>query len=72
MPITKANLENWFSYHAPTPEQLPKYQAIREAAKAFAEVIVANTPSSADQTVAIRHLRDSVMSANASIACGGE
>jgi hypothetical protein len=72
MPITKANLENWFTYHSPTPEQLPKYQAIREAAKHLAEVILENTPPSADQTVAIRHIRDAGMIANASIACGGE
>lgn len=49
MPITKAQLENWFTYHSPTSEQLPKYQAIREAAMKFAEVIVENTPPSADR-----------------------
>jgi hypothetical protein len=72
MPITKANIENWFTYHSPTPEQLPKYQAIREAAKQFAEVIVENTPPSADQTTAIRKVREATFTANASIACGGE
>jgi len=70
--ITKANLENWFSYHSPTPEQLPKYQAIREAAKHFAEVVVENTPPSADQTAAVRKIREATFTANASIACGGE
>lgn len=70
--ITKANLENWFTYHAPTSEQIPSYQAIREAGLAFAEVILANTPPSADQTAAIRKIREAVFTANASIACGGE
>jgi len=70
--ITKANLENWFTYHSPTQDQLPKYQAIREAGKAFAEVVVANTPPSADQTAAVRKIREAVMTANQSIACGGE
>lgn len=70
--ISKAMLENYFTYHSPTPEQLPKYKAIREAALAFAEVVVANTPSSADQTAAVRKVREAVMTANQSIACGGE
>jgi hypothetical protein len=72
MPITQANLENWFTYHSPPPEQLPKYAAIREAAKTFAEVVVANTPPSADQTAAVRKIREATMTANQSIACGGE
>jgi len=72
MTITKDNLENWFMYHSPTPEQLPKYLAIREAGRAFAECVVANTPSSADQTAALRKIREAVMTANQSIACNGQ
>ena len=71
MAISQENLTNWFTYHSPTPDQLPKYQAIREAALNLAQVIVANSPPSADQTAAIRHIREGVMTANASIACGG-
>lgn len=70
--ITNANLENWFTYHSPTPEQLPKYLAIREAARKFADVIVENTPPCADQTVAVRKIREATMVANQSIACNGE
>ena len=65
-------LENWFSYHTPTEEQKLQYQEIRDAAKAFAKVVVANTPASADQSAAIRLLRECVMTANASIACNGQ
>jgi hypothetical protein len=72
MTISVADLENWFTYHSPTPDQLPKYQAIREAGKNLAKAIVDNTPSSADQTAAIRKVREAVMTANASIACGGK
>jgi hypothetical protein len=72
MPITKANLENWFQYHAPEPDQLAKYKAIREAALAFAEVVVENTPPCADQTLAVRKIREATMQANQSIACKGE
>ena len=67
--ISDNDLENWFTYHSPTAEQLPKYQAIREAGKALARVIVDNTPSSPDQTAAVRKVREAIMTANQSIAC---
>jgi len=72
MPITNEQIENWFTYHTPTPDFLPKYQAIREAGLNLAMVIVVNTPPSADQTDAVRKVREACMTANASIACGGK
>jgi hypothetical protein len=69
MPITHDDIHNWFTYHPPTPEQGMRYVAIRDAARNFAFMILANTPASADQTVAIRKVREAVMVANASIAC---
>lgn len=65
-------LDNWFSHHPPTPEQAERYERLRAAAKAFAEVIARETPASADQTAALRHVRDAVMTGNAAIACGGK
>lgn len=65
-------LINWFAYHPPQPEDIPKYNAIREAALDFAKVIEKNTPPSADQTAALRKIREAVMTANAAIACGGK
>lgn len=62
------DLNRIFDYHAPTAEQLPRYKAVREAAKAFATVVVANTPESADQTAAVRKIADAAMTANAAIA----
>lgn len=84
--MTPDQLDNWFTYHKPTPETAPKYQAIRDAEfechklagsytmgdyfasredcdvvnatlRAFAEVIDANAPDSADKTAAIRCVR---------------
>lgn len=72
MPISPDDLQNWFTYHSPTPEQLPKYQAIRDAGLALATAIVDNSPASADQTAAIRKVREACMTANAGIACGGK
>jgi hypothetical protein len=81
--ITEDDLQNWFTYHSPSPEknwrltedtyltQAERYEAIRNAGYVMAKMIVAMTPSSADQTVAIRKIREAVMVANASIACGG-
>ena len=62
------DLDNTFDYHPPKPDQLPRYEKIRAAAKQFAQVIVENTPQSADQTAAIRKVSEAAMTANAAIA----
>jgi hypothetical protein len=60
-----------FSHHQPTPEKLVHYDAIHAGAKRFAEVILTNTPPSADQTAALRLLREAAMMANAAVALDG-
>ena len=65
-------LDRWFTYHTPTPEQQAAYVEIRSAAKMLAAVIVRNTPACADQTAAVRKVREAVMTANAAIACAEE
>jgi hypothetical protein len=65
------DLDHIFKYHAPKEGQTDKYVELRDAAKAFAEVIVKNTPECADQSAAIRHVREAVMTANAAIALEG-
>jgi hypothetical protein len=64
-------LNELFSYHAPTPETLPKFAAINQAAKNFAEVVLQNCPASADRSAAIRLIRDARMTANAAVALNG-
>lgn len=66
--FTKEMIEQLFTYHTPKPGQQERYQAIREAAKNLASVIVHNTTVGADQSAAMRHVREAVMTANASIA----
>lgn len=66
---THADLENWFSYHSPKGNQAERYTKIRDKAREFAELIVQLTPSCADQTAAIRKLRETVMAVNLTIAC---
>lgn len=70
--ITNQKLDNWFTYHAPNAEQQEKLVVIRTAAREFAQVLVDNTIPSADQSAAIRLLREAVMTANASIVLNGE
>ncbi len=70
--ITQEQLDNWFQYHAATQEQAAKYVELRAAGKAMAEAIVRLTPPSADQTAAIRKVREAVFTANAAIACEGK
>ena len=70
--MASMDIDNIFSYHAPEGDQPLKYAAIREAAKNLARVIVDNTPPCADQTAAIRKVREAVFTANASIALKGQ
>lgn len=69
--VNLMNLDNIFKHHPPTVDQLPKYEELRAAAKTFAETVVRLTPPCADQTDAIRKIREATMTANAAIALDG-
>ena len=62
------DIERIFTYQQTRDGQVERYVKIREHAKALAHVIVETTPQCADQTAAIRKLRECVMTANAAIA----
>ena len=62
------DLENNFKYHAPTPEQVQMYTDLRDAGKAFAELVQKTCPSSREQAIAFTKIEEAVMWANASIA----
>jgi hypothetical protein len=71
-PMTSEEIiAEFFKYHAPNETTIPKYAAINQAAKNFAEVILANCPPGADRSAAIRLIRDARMTANASVALNG-
>lgn len=61
-------LANNFTYHAPKPDQLPRYENIRERAKALAEFLCRNCPPSRELSLALTSIEEAVMWANASIA----
>lgn len=63
-----ADLANRFTYHAPKDGQTERYQSIRDAAHRLAEFINAQCPESREKSLAVTHLEDAVMWANAAIA----
>ena len=71
MAITQADLDTLFKHHPPTREAGAHHDAIRVAAKVFAATVLEHTPPSADQTAAIRKIREAVFTANAAIALDG-
>ena len=73
MTFPKPDLAHLFEHHPPQNDmEIERYRRIREAGKAFARVILNETPGCADQSVAIRSVREAVMWANASIALNGD
>jgi len=66
---TPKDILNWFTYHAPTPDQTERYQKLRDLAFDYGMAIVELTPSCADQTAALRMLRETSMAVNQAIAC---
>ncbi|SFM35614.1 Acb2/Tad1 domain-containing protein [Salibacterium qingdaonense] len=61
-------IENNFTYHAPTKEQISKYNELREEAKNLAYLLDNTCPGSREKSVAMTKLEEAVMWANASIA----
>jgi hypothetical protein len=63
-----ARIMNNFTYHAPKNDQQERYRLIRDTAKAFALLIVTNSPPSREQSVALTNLEQVVFNVNAAIA----
>jgi hypothetical protein len=66
---TTEDLENWFTYHPPKADQQERYVELREHFHRTALAILTLTPVCADQTAALRVLREAAMAANQIIAC---
>ena len=67
--MRQEDVDNWFTYHAPCPEQVETYNTIRSKAKELAELFNESVPDCADKTAAMRKLRETVMAMNLAIAC---
>jgi hypothetical protein len=71
-PMTSEEIvAEFFKYHPPNDFTIPKFAAINQAAKNFAEVLLANVPSGWDRRDAINCIRQARMIANAAVALNG-
>ena len=61
-------ITNNFTYHAPTPDQLPRFEQIRDEGRELALLLNALCPQSRELSLALTKLEEVVMWANASIA----
>lgn len=66
--LTRAEIINRFSHHAPTEGQVEKYQSIRNYAMNLASYLNTECPQSPELALAIRKLEECMFWANASIA----
>jgi len=66
--MDKHDLDNRFTYHPPKNDQQIRYEMLRDRARNLAGFIDEKCPDSREKSLAITHLEDAVMWANASIA----
>lgn len=71
MSITDLELENRFRYHKPTAESLKKHEIVTESTLALAKLLRDTCPEGRNLSIALTHLEDVRMRANAAIAIGG-
>jgi len=68
IPIELQDLQKRFTYHPPLKTQIQEYELIRGYAHDLAIYLVKHTPTSREQSLALTHLEEVVMWANAAIA----
>lgn len=66
--MTSEQIKRYFTYHPPKPNQVPRYEQIRNAGQAFAIIVNGLAPDSPELSVAIGKIREAVAWANAAIA----
>jgi hypothetical protein len=66
--IAPYDLANRFTYHAPTEDQVEKYQMIRNIAHSYATYLNEECPDGREKTLAMTKLEEVVFWANAAIA----
>jgi len=64
-----AQLANTFTYHKPFGNQAARYERLRDAGMALAHIIVDLCPESRERSLAITNVQQTIMWANAAIAC---
>ena len=70
--ITRDNVDEIVSYHSPSEEEVARINQLRQSAAQFIKAILVCVPGCADQTAAIRKVREALMTANAAIVLHGK
>jgi hypothetical protein len=66
--LSEAEIEKRFTYHKPIGNQPARYEIIRDKAKGLALLVRDLCPDSRERMLALLHLENTVMWANAAIA----
>ena len=66
--MSKVDIENRFTYHPPQPDQIPKFEQLRNKAKELALLVEELVPDSREKSLALTKIEESNMWANAAIA----
>jgi hypothetical protein len=66
-----ADLASRFTYHPPVGDQATIYEMIRDRAHGLAQFINERCPDSREKSLAVTHIEDAIMWANAAIARHG-
>jgi hypothetical protein len=66
--MTRLEIDHRFTYHPPIGNQTARYEALRNTARYPAHRINDLCPESREKSLALTHLEEAVMQANAAIA----
>ena len=67
--MNQTDIEHIFSFHPPKDQEIAQlHDSVRREVKLTASFFMAELPDSAEKTLAIRHLQQAMMYANAAIA----
>lgn len=69
--IKLEDVDDLVTYHAPDADEIARISVLRRGAANFIKDILTCAPASADQTAAIRKVREALMTANAAIVLRG-
>lgn len=69
---TSYDIDNRFTYHPPTPADAAKYERIRREGRELAHLLNGLVPEGRELALALTHLEEVVMFANAGIARADE
>lgn len=67
---TDEELDNRFRYHKPDPDQIQRHASVTELTLQLAKELRDLCPEGRNLSLALTHLEDVRMRANAAIACG--